>query len=346
MKIGILVARGGPAGLWAPSCDAGAMLAAAELNVAGGVHGRRVELVLADPGVTAAEAACAAANLVEIDQADAVVGMHLSDLRDPVRRQVAGRAPYVYTPPYEGGACGRNVLAIGGTDADMLRPAIAWLAEHRHATRFFLLGNDYVWPQKGSLTAARLVAAAGGRITGRDTIPFGATDHAPVLERIRRARPDVVITFLVGLEAAAFNRAFAAAGLARRMLRFCLAADETVLYATGADETENLYSASNYIGSASSPQTDRYRESHHDSFGSTAPATNVFGRSCYEGVHLVARLAQRSGTEGPAALARHLSALTESGRFRQLLPGRPESGRAPVHLVAADGLDFRVLTTR
>jgi urea transport system substrate-binding protein len=346
MKIGILVARSGPAGLWAPSCDAGAMLAAAELNRDGGVLGRPVELALADPGFTETEAVCAAALLAEIDQVDAIVGMHPSDLRDPVRQQIAGRVPYVYTPQYEGGACGRNVLAIGRTDADMLRPAIPWLAEHRHATRFFLVGNDYVWPQKGSLTAARVVAAAGGKIVGRDTIPFGTTDYAPVLERIRRARPDVVITFLVGLEAATFNRAFAAAGLARRMLRFCVAVDETVLYATGADEAENLYSASTYIGSAPSPRTDRYRESHHDSFGSTAPATNVFGRSCYEGVHLVARLAQRSGTGAPAVLARSLSPLAESGAFRQLLPGRAESEPAPVHLVAADGLDFRVLATR
>ncbi len=322
MKIGVLVSRSGPAGLWAPSCDAGAMLAAAELNAAGGVLGRRVELVLADPGVTNGEAARAAALLVDIDEVRAVVGMHPSDTRDSVRRQIAARVPYVYTPQYEGGERSRNVRAIGATNEDMLRPAISWLAEHRRATRFFLVGNDYVWPEKGSLTAARIIAAAGGRVVGRGTIAFGATDYAPVLEHINQARPDVVITFLVGQEAVTFNRAFAAAGLARRVLRFCLAVDETVLYAIGADETENLYSASNYIGSASSPQTDRYREIHHDSFGDAAPATNVFGRSCYEGVHLAARLVQRPGVDWP------------------------DPGPAPVHVVAADGLDYRVLATR
>ena len=39
MKVGLLVSRSGPAGLWAPPFDTGALLAAAELNAKGGVLG-------------------------------------------------------------------------------------------------------------------------------------------------------------------------------------------------------------------------------------------------------------------------------------------------------------------
>lgn len=59
MKVGLLVSRSGPAGLWAPSCDNGAMLALAKLNAAGGVFGREIRIVLADAGQSADESLAA-----------------------------------------------------------------------------------------------------------------------------------------------------------------------------------------------------------------------------------------------------------------------------------------------
>src|SRR5437016_4773572 len=79
MKIGLLVSRSGPAGLWAPSADAGAMVAAAEINAAGGVLGRRIELMIADVGWSERQATTAAETLVEVERVDAVVGMHPSN---------------------------------------------------------------------------------------------------------------------------------------------------------------------------------------------------------------------------------------------------------------------------
>ena len=331
--------------MWAPSCDAGALLAAAELNASGGVIGQSVELVLADAGVTAAEAARAAAMLVEVEAVGAVVGMHPSNVRDAVKRQIGARAPYVYTPQYEGGERGRGVLAIGSTDEDVLRPTIPWFVEHKRARRFFLLGNDYVWPRTGSITANTVVGAAGGQVVGGTTIPFGSFDYSAPLAAIRRARPDVVITFLVGLEAITFHRAFAAAGLAPLMLRFSQAMDETVLYGVGAENAENLYAASNYIGDVHTREDDRFRELYHDSFGGAAPPTNVFARSCYDGVHLVAGLARLTGRRNPAAMALQLAQMGPFGAMQRLRPETEASPRAPVHLVAADGLGFRLIAT-
>ena len=120
MKVGLLVSRSGPAGLWAPSCDAGAMLAAAEINAAGGVLGRNIDLVIADAGWSESEAIMAAGSLVDIDGVDAVVGMHPSNVRGAIKRRLSGSVPYIYTPQYEGGERGPYTVTTGGTDGPSL----------------------------------------------------------------------------------------------------------------------------------------------------------------------------------------------------------------------------------
>ena len=269
MKIGLLVSRSGPAGLWAPSCDSGAMLAVAELNAIGGILGHAVHIVLADAGQVAGEAAAAARDIVDIEGVDAVVGMHPSNVRAAIRRGLRGRVPYVYTPQYEGGERAPYLVTTGGTDDEVLGPAVGWLADRRHARRFFLVGNDYVWPLQAHEIARGIVRSCGGKVVGQSIIPFGTGDFTPIIDLIQAARPDVVVMALLGLEAARFNRAFAEAGLARSMLRLGLATDETVLYAIGAENTENLYASLNYFAHMRSTANDRFLEVYHDSFGET-----------------------------------------------------------------------------
>src|SRR5690349_16801311 len=50
LRIAFLIPLSGPAGLWGPSCQTSATLASREVNAAGGILGREVELVFADAG--------------------------------------------------------------------------------------------------------------------------------------------------------------------------------------------------------------------------------------------------------------------------------------------------------
>lgn len=345
MKIGLLVSRSGPAGLWAPSCDAGAILAIAEINAAGGILGREATLVLADAGQTDAEAAETSRNLVDLDGADAIVGMHPSNVRSAIRASLSGRVPYIYTPQYEGGEHSPYLVTTGGTDDEVLGPAISWLSEKRQARRFFLVGNDYVWPHRAHAIANELVRSSGGAVVGRAIIPFGEGDHTSVLDTIRLAQPDVVVMALLGLEAATFNRAFAAAGFARKMLRLGLAIDESVLYAIGANQTENLYVSLNYFAHMHSAANDRFLEAYHDCFGEQSPPVNLSCQSCYEGVYFVANLARSIGRSDGAALARGVRRPIGRSTARSTLLKIPMGPKLRVHLAAADGIEFRTVAT-
>lgn len=346
MKVGLLVSRSGPAGLWGPSCENGAMLAAAEINAAGGVLGAPIELVIADASWSERQATAAAGELLDLDAVDAVVGMHPSNVRDAIRRRLSGRVPYIYTPQYEGGEKNACTIASGGTDQEMLQPGIAWLTEKRHARRFFLIGNDYVWPRRAHEITARIVRDVNGSVVGETVLPFGISDYSRVLDEIKTVQPDAVVMALLGSEAIRFNRAFAEAGLAGSITRFGLAVDESVLYGIGAEASQNLYVALNYFSGVRSRANERFLETYHDSFGELAPAVNQACQSCYDGVNIVASLAKNLGRSDAAALARSYRRPVSRAAARSQLVNTPMGSSLKVHIAAAEGIEFRILASQ
>ena len=346
VKIGLMVSRHGPAGLWAFACDSCAMLAAAEINAHAGVLDREVELVLADAGTAGIEAGFAARTLVELDQVDAVIGMHASNMRASIAHAIARRVPYVYAPMYEGGERTCNVLPIGGTDEELLGYAVPALMALRRAQRFFLFGNDYIWPRLGAASAGRVIARHGGRVVGSNLVPFGIEDYSRVLAEIVSTSADVVVTLLLGEETIRFNRAFAAAGLGARILRLGLAVDETVLYGGGEAAHENLYVATTYVATAQVPRGDQLVELYRNGFGSLAPPVTVFGQSCYDSVHLLASLAQAGRRDGRTALRRRFSHLAGRHPGRNALPPALIAAADQVYLAEAQGLELKVVAAR
>jgi len=74
IKIGSLMSLTGALAPFGPPIDNGAKLAAAQINGAGGIFGRMVEIVTRDTATAAAVARDAATKLVEIDKVSAIVG--------------------------------------------------------------------------------------------------------------------------------------------------------------------------------------------------------------------------------------------------------------------------------
>jgi ABC-type branched-subunit amino acid transport system substrate-binding protein len=295
--VGLLVPINGSAGIWGPSSIACAQLAQAEINAAGGVLERRIRLRVIDSSDEALEVGSVTAELMHSGAIDAIVGMHTSQVRQRVLRDVARQIPYVYTPLYEGGERTPGVFALGETPEQQLRPAIEHLMARYRARRWMFIGNDYCWPRVSHRLAARYLRDRGGELLADRYLPFGVEDFAELLDEVRRRRPQALLLSLVGQDAVQFNRAFGDAGLARDVFRLSCAIEENGLLAIGADNTDGLFVSSGYFASLDNDANMAFKERYYNHFGQRAPTLNALGQSTYEGVHFMAALARRAADD-------------------------------------------------
>jgi urea transport system substrate-binding protein len=332
----------GPAGIWGPSATNSTLLALLEINRRGGILGREIEIVFHDAGGSIEDVVRTASDLVASEDADIIMGSHISAVRVALRKVVAGRIPYVYTPVYEGGERTPGVMAIGETPRAQSRPAIEWLANVKKATRWYLIGSDYVWPWLSHRATKKYIAGAGGRVVGEEFVRMGEHDHSAQLARIRAAKPDVVLISLIGTDSIVFNRAFAEQGLASKMLRLAGAMDETVLLGIGAENTENLFCASGYFVDMASRENDAFRCQYQASYGRYAPPIGSVAQSNYEGLRFLDTVASRAGTLAIKPLLSSAMNVDYVGA-RGRVGIRGGSAQMPIYLAEADGLDFQLI---
>ncbi|MFF4192379.1 substrate-binding domain-containing protein [Nonomuraea sp. NPDC001831] len=335
VRIGLVVPVSGVLGLVGPCAINCALLAAEEVNARGGVLGRQVELVLVDGGRPGREVAAEVAGLVASGTVEAVVGTHASDVRIDVVAALGGRVPFVYAPPYEGGGHAPGVYFLGETPGRQLEPGIEWLVSVHRARRWYLLGNNYVWPRLVHAGARRRLRARGATVVGETFVRYG--EAASWLGRIAEARPDAILLTLIGSDLVAFNRAYAAAGLGAA--RLCGALEEHGLLGIGGDGTGELYASMGYFRDLPTEASLHFAERYAKRFGPHAPMLNAHGHGCYEAVAMLAALSARAGSLAVPALDAVADGTTiVSARGPLTLLNRQV--RRTVHLGRADGLDF------
>ncbi|WP_456781789.1 substrate-binding domain-containing protein [Bradyrhizobium sp. USDA 3315] len=343
LRIAGFVCCTGSPGMWGPAATSSAQLAVADINRRGGILGREVEFSVYDAGGPIEDVLDRAEQAIASDDVDLIMGMHTSAVRVALRGLITrSKIPYIYTPVYEGGERTPGVIAIGETPRWQNRPSIHWLAEAKRASRWYLIGSDYVWPWQSHRAVKRYIKETGGLVVGEEFVPVGEDNHEAQLERIRAVKPDVVLISLIGTDSVTFNRAFADAGLAATTLRFAGCFDETALLGIGADKTENLYCASGYFPSVGSREGDDFRDRYRAMFGAFAPPVGSCSESAYEGFCLLEAAAKRAGTLDMRPLLAAADNLVYRGP-RGPVTVHSGHARMPMYLAEADGLDFRVI---
>jgi urea transport system substrate-binding protein len=344
LRVGNFLTFSGSPGIWGLTSTNSALLAISEINQRGGILGREIEMSMYDAGGPLEAVVRRAEQAIAFDEVDLIMGSHISAVRVALRKVTRNRVPYIYTPVYEGGERTPGVMAIGETPHWQSRPVINWLAEVKKASRWYLIGSDYVWPWQSHRAIKKYISQAGGRVVGEEFVPVGEDDHAAHLARIRAARPDVVLVSLIGTDSITFNRAFAECGLAATTLRLGGAMDETVLLGIGADNAENLFCASGYFNCVGSRANDEFLSRYRAMFGAHAPPIGSVGQSNYEGLHFLAAAAECAGSLSLKPLlsaARNIVYTGARGRVT-IRDGRAEM---PMYLTEADGLDFKLIKT-
>lgn len=190
-RVALALPRKGTAGIFGLECRAAAELAAIEIDACGGVAGRSVQFVDVDAGGDPDTVAATIRALLDSGSIDAVTGWHLSNARQAIAKVVRGRVPYIYAAAYEGGERSDGVLCSGEVPGDQIVASLRWLRTESQLRRWFIVGNDYVWP-RGTAAATRVgLQHSDISILGERFLPLGTDDSAVwdrVLEEVIHSR--------------------------------------------------------------------------------------------------------------------------------------------------------------
>ena len=342
-RVALLIPMCGSAGIWGPSCIASAEVAAHELNRRDGIAGRNVRLILVDSAVEAqVPVEGLVDSLIESRSIDAIVGMHISAVRQRLTKVVRGRIPYVYTPMYEGGEHAFGVFAIGDTPTHQLVPAMQWLQRSYKRRRWALIGNDYVWPRASHRYAKATLAGMNALLVYERYLPFATPRLAAEVEAIAKSGADAVLISLIGQDAVDFNRIFGAMGLDRRIIRLTCVIEENGLLASGAENLERLFCSSSYFGALATDANACFREVYHGFHGDRAPVLGALGQSTYEGMHFLASLMGDGRDEWPEQCTSRAGPVAYRSARQAAYLSNSDNGIA-TFMARADGVVYRII---
>ncbi len=341
ISIALVVPLQGPAGIFGPSCEAVADTALRLINEQP-VLGRRMTVRIVDGGAPPKTVAANVKALVDAGQVDGVTGWHISAIRHTVAPVTDGRVPYVYTSLYEGGERRPGVFCSGETPTQQVGPALRWLRDHLGVHRWFIVGDDYIWPRASAQVTRDFAHELGLTLSGIGYVRLGAPDFSAVLESIRLSDAQGVLLYLVGQDAVHFNRAFATSAVADRLIRFTPLMEENMLLASGVEGTQNLFVAASYFRSLATGSALDLCQRYVDDHGPDAPPLNNAAESCFEGLMTIAALARRAGSLDVRRMVANADGIGYDGpRGAMSMTGGHLNQN--VYLATAAGYDFDVL---
>ncbi|RYY94492.1 MAG: urea ABC transporter [Comamonadaceae bacterium] len=217
IKLGSLLDTSGNFDAYGKAMDMATDLAIDEINAAGGLAGRQVRKVGYDTQSNMALYTKFAQQLTRQDKVDVVIGGILSASREAIRPLLnREKLLYVYTPLYEGGVCDANTFLTGTTPAQQAEVLVPY-AMKQWGKKAYIVAADYNYGQYMATWFQKFLKDNGGSAAGVEFFPLDVADFNSSIAKIQQAKPDFVISALVGGAHLSFYRQWAAAGMKARI---------------------------------------------------------------------------------------------------------------------------------
>jgi len=198
IRIGAVLPFSGGVELYGQQAKLGLDLAVKDINAAGGVLGRPVEVIYADDKTRPASAVAATRELIERDGVLAVVGPITSaNLNAIVPVAESLKTPLLYATNFEGGKCGRYFFSFGTVPNQELAQLLPYVNQ-TFGNTYFLLGADRVWPHQMFDIAEPLIEKLGGKVVGTQFTLGTETDFTPLIAQVAAAKAKVLLFALKG----------------------------------------------------------------------------------------------------------------------------------------------------
>jgi branched-chain amino acid transport system substrate-binding protein len=228
IKIGHLTPLTGFLGALGTYAQLGLKQAEEEINKAGGVMGRQLD-VISEDSVNPATAATKAQRMLEQDGATVLMG-EINSASAVTIMQVAERNKRLYmqigarSDALRGKSCNRYTFHVDIPNTVMVNAVGKALMRDNmvKGKKFHTLTADYIFGHDLLKAAKAFFAANQGQLTGDELIATDVTDFSPYLLKIRQAKPDVVCCNLAGNQVTNLIKQYAEFGLPYPIVGFNL----------------------------------------------------------------------------------------------------------------------------
>jgi urea transport system substrate-binding protein len=296
IKVGILHSLTGPISITEQGMVDGELLAIEQLNANGGLLGRRIEPVIADGRSDWPAFAREAERLITQEKVCVIFGCCTSASRKTVRPVIERHNHLlVYPAGYEGLEQSPNIIYTGAAPNQHIIPAVKWSCDHL-GKRFFLAGSDYVWPHSINAITKDVLHALGAEVVGEQYLFFGSSDVGFLIEEIKKTKPDVIFSSIVGDSNIAFYKALHEAGFTPEKL-------PVISVSLGEEELDRIpakyitgdYCTADYFQNFRSPENEKFVRDFKKRYGEDRSTSDAIETS-YFSVLLWAQAVREAGT--------------------------------------------------
>ena len=297
-RVGVLFSRSGLMAVSESEHFFGTALAIEEINNAGGILGREIEVVAYDPGSIPETYRKMADRLLTEDGASVIFGCSTSAERKAVLPAIERRNGLLWYPSlYEGFEYSPNVIYTGACPNQNSFPLAEYIVR-KNGPRVYLIGSNYIYPRESNRIMRDLVESYSGQVVGEQYVSMEASDSelTRALEAIRMQSPDVVFSTIVGRTAQRFYRLFAAMGFdPARVPIASLTMAEGELREIGPEFCVGHLTAASYFGSLKRENNIRFKTAFANAYGKDRPVS-MWSAGAYAQVKLFERALTQAGS--------------------------------------------------
>ena len=319
-----------------------------ELNAGGGLLGRPIQLINYDPQSNIQLYTQFATQAATRDHVAVVHGGITSASREAIRPLLRRyRTLYFYNTQYEGGVCDRNCFCTGSTPAQNVQKLVPYVLKN-WGKKIYVVAADYNYGQITAKWIAKYAREGGGEVVTADFFPLDVTNFGPAITKIQAAKPDVVISALVGGAHVSFYRQWAAAGMKKQIPMGSTTlgvGNEHILLSK--EEGDGIVCAFSYFQEVDNPLNKAFLQKFHAKFGPNAPYISELPMRTYIGVNLWAEGVRRAKSidrmKVIKALESGISLDTPAGKTT--LDPKTNHTTLDVYLAEVQDHGFKVLAT-
>jgi branched-chain amino acid transport system substrate-binding protein len=297
-RVGVLFSRSGLMAVSESEHFFGTALAIEEINNAGGILGREIEVVAYDPGSIPETYRKMADRLLTEDGASVIFGCSTSAERKAVLPAIERRNGLLWYPSlYEGFEYSPNVIYTGACPNQNSFPLAEYIVR-KNGPRVYLIGSNYIYPRESNRIMRDLVESYSGQVVGEQYVNMEASDSelTRALEAIRMQSPDVVFSTIVGRTAQRFYRLFATMGFdPARVPIASLTMAEGELREIGPEFCVGHLTAASYFGSLKRENNIRFKTAFANAYGTDRPVS-MWSAGAYAQVKLFERALTQAGS--------------------------------------------------